>query len=190
MAYFVQRNLDFRPLFCVLNLWTGKASLPLYHILQTSSGLHLDCVNCKGAECLLLSRRAKFVTLLITQQWVSDWLWISEHLQSSADLSHICIPFVLTNDRKDEDTKTKTRKITLGVIYWFSDLSWHWGLVTERVTIEVDSVINFCRKGRELAASLFIPPLILFVTVITWTIVVTTGIKPSSNIGSALVSAM
>ena len=43
MAYLVQRNLDFRPLFCVLNLWTGKASLPLYHILQTSSGLSLDC---------------------------------------------------------------------------------------------------------------------------------------------------
>ena len=68
MAYLVQRNLDFRPLFCVLNLWTGKASLPSYHILQTSGGLYLDCVNCKGAESLLLSRRAKFVTLLITQQ--------------------------------------------------------------------------------------------------------------------------
>ena len=43
ISYLVQRNLDFRPLFCVLNLWTGKASLPLYHILQTSSGLSLDC---------------------------------------------------------------------------------------------------------------------------------------------------
>ena len=64
ISYLVQRNLDFRPLFCVLNLWTGKASLPLYHILQTSSGLYLDCVNCKGAEPLLLSRRA----LIITQQ--------------------------------------------------------------------------------------------------------------------------
>ena len=43
ISYLVQRDLDFRPLFCVLNLWTGKASLPLYHILQTSSGLSLDC---------------------------------------------------------------------------------------------------------------------------------------------------
>ena len=43
ISYLVQRNLDFRPLFCVLNLWTGKASLQLYHILQTSSGLSLDC---------------------------------------------------------------------------------------------------------------------------------------------------
>ena len=92
ISYLVQRNLDFRPLFCVLNLWTGKASLPLYHILQTSSGLSLDC-----------------------SESVTDFEFQSIFRALQICRTYVSLP-VLTNDRKDEDTKTETRKITLGVI--------------------------------------------------------------------------